>query len=269
MPSLCLNGTSLYYEELGTGVPLVLLHGLGSSSQDWRLQCRQLSDRYRVIAPDMRGHGRSVLSKTGYSIPQFARDVQALFDVLQLEKAHVVGLSMGGAIALEFTLTFPERVERLILVNTLPDFTPHSLLDYGRVFFRFSLLTLFGMKGWSRFLSKRLFPHPEQKALRKGFVEKFSKNDPTVYRAVQSALFVWNVEARLPEIGCPVLVLASDHDYWSVERKAAYTACFKNGQLRVVENSAHAMPVDQPERFNTLLRGFLEGRLLKDVKHDS
>lgn len=90
------EGCTLHYQQYGQGEPLVLLHGLGSSSLDWELQVPLLSQHYRVILLDSRGHGRSDKPVDGYQIATFSEDLLALLEHLQTGPVHLVGLSMGA-----------------------------------------------------------------------------------------------------------------------------------------------------------------------------
>ena len=112
MPELTLKDTNIYYELHGDASnPVVLfLHGLGSSVRDLDLQVPAFSHDYCVLTIDMRGHGRSSKPSEQYSMPIFAKDVIAVMDNLQIEKAHIVGLSMGGMIAFQLAVDCPERI---------------------------------------------------------------------------------------------------------------------------------------------------------------
>src|SRR5579859_4812705 len=98
MPTAKLDGVDIHYESTGTGPAVLLLHGLGSSGRDWEYQIPSLTG-YRVIAPDLRGHGRSSKPGGRYSIAGFAADMAGLLRALGARPAHVVGLSLGGAVA--------------------------------------------------------------------------------------------------------------------------------------------------------------------------
>mgnify|MGYP006277452141 CR=1 FL=1 len=104
MPFFLADGARIHYEEQGSGAPLLLIHGLGSSGRDWALQRPFVQARHRVITCDLRGHGRSDCPPGPYSIPQFARDVALLLRHCEASPAHVVGLSMGGMVALELAV---------------------------------------------------------------------------------------------------------------------------------------------------------------------
>ncbi len=110
MPTINLNATELYYESTGTGPPLLLIHGLGSSGDDWAFQRDDLARQHRLILPDLRGSGRSAKPPGPYSIAQFAADLWALVDALGIEYIDVLGFSLGGAVALEMALARPPAV---------------------------------------------------------------------------------------------------------------------------------------------------------------
>lgn len=106
---------SLYCQEQGAGVPLLLLHGNGEDGTYFVHQMDAFAQHYRVIAVDTRGHGKSPRGTASFTIRQFAEDLLDFMDALHLEKAHILGFSDGGNIALTFALRYPERVDRLIL----------------------------------------------------------------------------------------------------------------------------------------------------------
>ncbi len=111
------NGTRLYYEVAGEGQPLVLVHGFSLDTRMWDAQFELLAQHYRVIRYDLRGFGKSALpSSASYAHHQ---DLKALLDHLGIAQAYLLGLSLGGAITLEFTLAYPELTHALILVDTV------------------------------------------------------------------------------------------------------------------------------------------------------
>lgn len=111
------NGIDLYYEEYGSGEPLVLLHGFSGTGDGWKQNLEAFSARYRVIVPDMRGHGRSTNPSGEFTHRQYARDVYALLDHLGIKRFSGIGSSSGGMTLLHMATQQPERVEAMILIG--------------------------------------------------------------------------------------------------------------------------------------------------------
>jgi pimeloyl-ACP methyl ester carboxylesterase len=118
MPAARVNGISMYYEQHGTGEPLLLINGLGADITLLAPIMAWFERSFRVVAFDNRGAGRTDKPDAPYTIELMAQDTAALMDVLSLERANVLGISMGGRIALEVALSCPSRVGRLVLVST-------------------------------------------------------------------------------------------------------------------------------------------------------
>lgn len=106
---------SLYYEEKGTGTPLILLHGNGENGDYFRHQIEHFSKEYRVIAIDTRGHGKSPRGTAPFTMEQFAEDLNKLMEKLEISKAIILGFSDGANIAMKFALKYPKKVQALIL----------------------------------------------------------------------------------------------------------------------------------------------------------
>src|SRR4051794_27864290 len=118
MPEVELHGQRVSYHLLGDGPAIVLIHGITSSSRTWRAVMRALAERHTVIAPDLLGHGRSGKPRGDYSLGAYASGVRDLLGVLGLPKATVVGHSLGGGVAMQFAYQFPQRLDRLVLVDS-------------------------------------------------------------------------------------------------------------------------------------------------------
>ena len=124
MPQIRLNDCLFHYTDQGSGPPLLLLHGLGSSERDWEYQVPALTEHYRVLCLDSRGHGQTEKGGNGYSIPLFAADCLAFIQAMELEKPHIVGRSLGGMIAFQLATNSPETPARLTNVNRSPAVSP-------------------------------------------------------------------------------------------------------------------------------------------------
>lgn len=257
MPTIQVNDVALFYDTVGKGVPLLFIHGLGSSSRDWEKQVPHFTDSYKVITFDVRGHGRSSKPPGPYSIVQFAQDTAGLLEELNSTPAHVIGISMGGMIAFELGVNYPEVVESLTIVNSYPEMRVESFAERLMVWRRYLLLELLGVRRMGVALAANLFPGAEQAELRTLFIERWAENDKRAYRESLRALVGWDVEDRIHDIGCPVLVVASDGDYFPLEEKRAYTAKMKNARLVVIEAARHAVTAEKPEEFNAVLSAFL------------
>jgi 3-oxoadipate enol-lactonase len=127
-----IDSIELYYEEHGSGEPLLLIMGLAADSVAWLFQLPEFSKHYRTIVFDNRGIGRSSKPAGPYTIHQMADDTAALLDELRIERTHVVGVSMGGMIAQELALRHPERVRGLVLACTFPE--PDADIERQREF---------------------------------------------------------------------------------------------------------------------------------------
>nr|WP_024307279.1 MULTISPECIES: alpha/beta hydrolase [unclassified Pseudomonas] len=257
MPYFDNDGCQLHYEDYGHGAPLLLVHGLGSSTRDWEYQIPVLAQHYRVIALDVRGHGRSDKPRGAYHIADFADDVAALIEYLQLPPVHLVGISMGGMIGFQLGVDRPELLRSLTIVNSGPEVKAKSLGDWLEIAKRWTLSRLLSLETIAKALAKLLFPKPEQAELRHKVEERWPQNDKRAYLASLDAIIGWGVRERLKRITCPTLVISADRDYTPVERKREYVAEMPNARLLVIENSRHATPLDQPERFNSALLAFL------------
>lgn len=248
----------LHYGDSGQGEPVLLLHGLGSRGSDWLLQLQALRDRYRVIVPDLRGHGASPKPPGPYGLDTMAADVVALLAQLECGPVHVVGLSMGGMIGFQMAVDWPEWVRSLVVVNSTPDLVPRNAAERLQIARRRWLARLASPKQTGRFLARRLFPKPEQTALRAMLVREWSENDKAAYVAALEACVGWSVLARVGAICCPVLVISGDRDYLPLDAKETYTALIPGARLVVIADSGHATPIDQAEQFNTHLLAFLQ-----------
>ncbi len=258
MPICTFSDLSMYYELNGNGHPLILIHGLGSSSRDWEKQVEAFSKSSKVITLDLRGHGRSSKPPGPYNITMFAEDTADLIRALGVSPVHIVGISMGGMVAFELAINNPQLIRSLVIVNSYPEMRVETLKEHIQVWRRFFFLEIFGMRGTGMILSRHLFPFPEQAELSKVFVQRWAENDKRAYRESLRAIINWDVEAYLGEIRCPVLVVASDRDYMPLEEKGEYTSKIPNAKMVVIENSRHAVTAERPNQFNAVVGKFLE-----------
>jgi len=260
MPVARVNGVDLYYELHGAGDPVLLIHGLGSSTRDWELQLPELAKHFLVITFDVRGHGRSAKPKERYSVQQFAADTAALLRQVSPGPAHVVGISMGGMIAFQLAVDAPDLVRSLVIVNSGPAMPVRTLAQRLMILTRVAIVRLQGMRKMGAVLATRLLPKPEHAPLRAAFIERWAANDPRAYLSALKGLVNWSVMDRLGAIECPVLVLSADQDYTPIAIKQAYAALLKDAELVVIDDARHFLPIERPEPFNAAVLAFLQGR---------
>lgn len=261
MPEIRLgNGVTIHHEEYNsTGSPaVVLLHGLGSAGADWLLQFKPLGDAgYRVLAPDLRGFGQS--SWPGEtSVPAMAQDIALLLDELDAGAAHVVGISMGGTVALHLALDHPQRVGRLVLVNTFARLRPQGISGYLYFPLRMGLMYTVGMETQARLVAQRIFPRPEQDVYRHQLYQRIVNTNPRAYRAAMWALARCNAEHRLGSISAPTLVVTGGQD--TTVPPAAQSRLVEGipgARQVVIPEAGHAVIIDSPVEFNRALLSFL------------
>jgi 3-oxoadipate enol-lactonase len=260
MPSLDVNGTTIYYEQAGEGTPLLLIHGLGSSGDDWAFQREDFSRQHRLILPDLRGSGRSAKPPGPYSIAQFALDLWALLDALGVESTSILGFSLGGAVALEMALMRPHAVQRLILCNALANYRTDTLRKWFEARMQVALVHIVGLRRTAGWIAARLFPHPDQAPKRQRVIDVVGANPKAAYLASIRALIGWSALDRLGNVHCETLIIAAEHDYTPLPEKRTEAARFPRAELVVVEGSRHGTPFDAIEKFNALVLDFLQKR---------
>lgn len=257
MPSAQVNGTSIYYEHEGRGPPLLMIHGLGSSGDDWAFQREEFARHFTLILPDLCGSGRSAKPPGPYSIAQFAADLWALLDAFAIESTHLLGFSLGGAVAQEMALTQPARVRKLVLCNALANYRTDTLRKWLEARMQIALVHSLGLRRTARLIANRLFPHEDQAPKRQRVVDVVGANPKKAYLATIHALIGWSALERIHAIACPVLILAAEFDYTPLADKRAEAARFPHMKFVVIEGSRHGTPFDAIERFNACVVDFL------------
>ena len=261
MPNVVRDGVTLQYQVSGQGDPLVFIHGLGSSARDWQLQVDCFSDEYRVVTPDLRGHGLSDKPRGRYSIEQFAVDVARIMESACGGPAHLVGLSLGGMVAFQLAATRPDLVRSLCIVNSGPGMPRGSWRERIKLWIMLLMRDLtvrfFGMRKLGERLGSMLLPEESQHELRSTFVDRWAENDPRAYVASMWALPRWSLADRLTAIDCPTCIIAADMDYTPLAFKESYAAKMPRAEVVTIHHSRHLTPIDQPEQFNQALADFL------------
>jgi pimeloyl-ACP methyl ester carboxylesterase len=241
------------------GQAVLLLHGLGATGESWALQFPPLTEAgFRPIAPDARGFGKSSYPGGKLTIDVFSRDMAELLETLGVASAHVVGISMGGTVALQLALDHPKPVRKLVLVNTFASLQPKGL--GGRIYFLVRMLTVhtLGVPTQAKMVAKKLFPRPEQEQLRRDLIAQIEQANPKAYRAALSALSRFDVVDRLPEISAPTLVITGSEDTTvPLENQRILAERIPGARQTTIHGAGHAVIADSPEAFNEALISFL------------
>lgn len=259
MPFVTVNGLRIHYLAQGFGPTVLLLHGLGSCGEDWLLlQAPALRQRYRVLMPDLRGHGRSDVPPGPYTVSQMADDIAGFLEAVRAGPAHVVGLSLGGAVAQSLAVRHPERVRSLVLVNTFAYLRPKGWAEWRRTLARF-LVPLVNLARYARMEAEELFPRPDQRGLRRVAFQRLCSTHPVGFRAALLAAARYDGRRDLARIRVPTLVVAGLEDtVVPLRAKEELAARIPGACLVTVPRSGHATPTDQPVLFNRLLLQFLK-----------
>lgn len=254
------NGTRLYYETAGEGIPIVLIHGLGLDTRMWDGQFETFAETHRVIRYDLRGFGKSDLP-TGASF-RHADDLRALLDHLEAPTAHVIGLSMGGRIALQHGLLFPAATLSLILVDSALDgfhwsdeweTSIDAIAEHAQ--------HAGAAAGNAMWLEHELFApaceQPECRATLARIVTESSGwqwvNESHEQRIEPAAI------DRLAEVDVPTLVVVGDRDLPDFQRIADTLAHGIPAARKVVLHGVgHMSTMENAGEFNSLARGFLQ-----------
>jgi 3-oxoadipate enol-lactonase len=265
MPHLLTNGIDTYFEARGEGPAVVLVHGHSADQAMWNYQVDDLvAAGFRVVRYDVRGHGRSSAPPAGYTWRNYARDLAALLDGLGIASAHLVGSSMGGAIALTFALLHPGRTLSVVPVNSaLPGFTYSP--DFSDEVQR--LVAAVRDEGAPKAFKRLWLTHPIFEGVRR-LPDRFAELRQVMlaYRATEYRAdypgepgdVQLDLAARLHEITAPALVVVGEHDIADFQLIAEITAsAMPNARKVVIEGTWHLPNVEKPEVFNPVLIEFL------------
>jgi 3-oxoadipate enol-lactonase len=251
-------GRPLAYIVQGQGPLVILVHGLGASMSDWRFQVAPLAERLQVATVDLPGFGDSPPPAHAPAVDDYAAAVEALADALSPDApVSLVGHSMGGAVVVQAALRRPHRYHRLVVANSLPSFQPERWRERLEVMYRRVVMRVLGPARLARLSAFRMFPFPDQEDLRAAIIARGLRNRADTYLQALNALTRWNALPRLSELRMPVLLLASEHDYFVRARTEQYAAALSDVRLQWFEGARHGLPMERPAAFNRALLDFL------------
>ena len=256
------QGIRLAYDDEGSGLPIVFLHAFPLNRSMWAPQVSALSTQFRTIAIDLRGHGESDAPLWSFSLDQYADDVAALLDHLNIPQAVLVGLSMGGYVSLAFSRTYGSRLLGLMLADTRAQADTRD----GRTG-RFHLTQTAYTQG-TEAVANTMLPKLLGATSLKNKPELVNRIRGTIQQNPVSGILVDLMAmaarpdsvAHLSAISCPTLVVLGDEDHTTPLADAQVMASqIPNARLAVIPAAGHLSNCEQPGLFNELLRGFVEG----------
>ncbi len=256
-----INGIMLAYEVHGTGEPVLFIHGFPLSRRLWAGVVAPLSEEYRLILPDLRGHGESEATAET-SMQQYADDLVALLDHLgEARPVVVVGMSMGGYVAFEFCRRYPQWVRGLVLVDTRAGADSEEAAR-GRLEMAERVLSDGSHVAADAMLPKLFSPHSPA-ALREQWREIILATPPAGIAAAQRAMAVRpDSFDTLRSLDHPVLVVVGEDDVITpIEEARRMREAAPRAELAIVPQAGHMTPAEQPEQFAEVLREFLHSRV--------
>ena len=261
------NGVRLHYIETGKGKTVVCLHGLGLNKDLWRHLFPLLGRRYRTVAYDLRGLGKSEAPGrrgVAHTIDLHAEDLGAFLDGLAIKQTAFVAQAYGAFVTMRFAVKYPERVNAMVIVNTSAMMGEPGI---SQGLFRAATAELDGMGPLLDVAMSRWFVEPihrSQPEVIRFYREMLGSTPPMGYAANARSLAQWDFRSELGKIQCPTLVVSGKED-WSTP-PAGHELIAKGipkGRLVVVENASHTVPEEQADEFNRLTLDFLEQHMMK------
>jgi 3-oxoadipate enol-lactonase len=258
----------LYYEEVGQGTPILFIHEFASDYRGWEPQLREFGKRYRCIAYSARGYAPSDVPtyKTAYTYEHVMRDAVAVLDHLRIDKAHLVGLSMGGYTALQVGLNHPDRVRSLTLAGTGSGSERWFTQEFhkasralGDQFERDGSAAVAANYGMSPARIPFLLKDP------RGFAEfcrMLAEHDPVgsanTSRGFQGARpSLYDFGDRIRKLAVPTLIVVGDEDDRCIEPSQFLKATIPASGLVVLPKTGHVVNLEEPDLFNAVLGDFL------------
>jgi pimeloyl-ACP methyl ester carboxylesterase len=271
MPHLTADdGVKLYYEEAGSGIPMVFVHEFAGDHRSFEQQVRYFSRGYRCIVFNARGYPPSDVPDTvaHYSQDRARDDIRAVLDALKLDKAHILGLSMGGFATVHFGFTYPDRVRSLVIAGcgygASPDKRQQFAEETEAAAARFEAIGMAkAAEGYALGPSRVQLQNKDPRGWRE-FADQLAQHS-----TVGSALTMRGVQKRRPSlfdlvdkiktITAPTFIMSGDEDFACLEPALLLKRTILASALVVLPNTGHAINLEEPAEFNRLIGEFLHG----------
>ena len=253
-------GTKIHYVELGSGPVVILLHGLGGSTQNWALNITVLAQKFRVIVPDQIGFGKSDKPFINYRIGTYVDYLDQFCKQLKIDRASLVGNSMGGWVAAAYTIAFPQRVERLVLVDAA-GYAPPANFDY-RILYGLNPSTREGMKQVAaRVFYNKLFV--SDALIDQAMALRITAGDGYTINSIIESIKRGEdfLDNRVKSIKQPTLVVWGRQDGLTpLADGERFKKEIPNSTLLVIDQCGHVPQFEKAAEFNAALLKFLQGQ---------
>jgi pimeloyl-ACP methyl ester carboxylesterase len=255
------DGVRLYLEETGSGTPVVFVHEYAGDHRSWEPQVRHFARRYRCIAYNARGYPPSDVPEDGakYSQDRARDDIRAVLDGLQIDKAHIVGLSMGGFATLHFGFAYPERALSLIVAGCGYGAEPDKYAQFQEEAKKTAdSIARDGMakvaQSYSMGPTRVQFLNKDPRGFaefQRQLAEHSTRGSELTMRGVQAKRpSLWDLVDRMRTIAVPTLIMTGDEDEPCLEPGLLMKRSIRTSSLVVLPNTGHALNLEEPDLFN-------------------
>ena len=252
------NGERIAFIDEGEGPAVLFIHSLGvGGAWLYDAQIAALKDRYRCVAPDCRGHGATSYNGT-FSLPDVAADHKAVLDSLGIDKAHIVGLSMGGPIALVLNARWPDVARSMVFADSFARLrNPQAVQD--RVYATQEAVAYMSMREFgAQYAGDRLMPTTPIERLDE-LADEVAKCPPKAYVDTVREVFTRDVSGELAKVKVPTLVLVGDQDEATPMAESEFIRDgIAGATLEVIPGAGHLSTIDNPDDFTRRLAAFLD-----------
>lgn len=254
------QGARIYWDEEGQGPPLLLIMGIGATTAWWWRTRPTLAGRFRTLALDNRGAGRSDVPAGPYSMALMASDAAAVLDAAGVRQAHVIGVSMGGMIAQEFALQYPHRILSLVLGCTSPGGPQAVRAEAGAIQLLTGRATMTPEQAEEAVIPFLYAPSTPRERIDEDLaIRRPWYPSPAGYTAQLQAIFAWQAADRLDRITAPTLVLHGQCDRLVPPGNGELLASrIAGAKLTLLANAGHLFTTDQPEATHRAVLTFFD-----------
>ncbi|HZZ91508.1 MAG TPA: 3-oxoadipate enol-lactonase [Usitatibacter sp.] len=242
----------------GAGIPVVLVHAIGCDHRMWESLEGALTQRHRVVSVDVRGHGRSPVPPRPYTLDGLADDIVAVLDGVGVERAHYVGLSMGGMIGQALALRHPARLARLVIANSTSSYGPEGPRNWQA---RAKMVEEGGLEAIREMVAARYFSdafRASQPDVVDTVMSRFVRTPREGYLGCCDAIGQLDFTASLARIAAPTLVIAGELDAGTPPAMSeAIARAIPGAELTVIPGAAHLAAVEAPQAFDAAVMRFL------------